>query len=227
MIPTNCYEFQHHFCDSDTIRDILVDPPLTKVERLVKIFVGLGYNRRRLETLPEGVALVFNLAVFMCRQANSASLDRTENTLIGRPDLTMTFSPVSEAVSAPVTSRNASDGMEDLEASTLCRLRWPADKRMKEVRDMFCSSRPVRINVQQRHEVSDHEFVEEQERCLQMICVRTMALPIGRGAVTLHTGSPLVTESAAIPLLCLKGRAPPRGTTVEMDHIDVVPNMER
>ena len=27
-----------------------------------------------------------------------------------------------------------------------------------------------------------------QERCLQMICVRTTALPIGRGSVTLHTG---------------------------------------
>ena len=31
----------------------------------------------------------------------------------------------------------------------------------------------------------------------------------------------------SIPRLCLSGKAPPRGTTVEMDHIEVVPNMDR
>ena len=54
-----------------------------------------------------------------------------------------------------------------------------------------------------------------------------MALPVGRGAVTLRTTTPLPTETLPIPKLCLIGKAPPRGTTVEMDHIEVVPNMEK
>ena len=64
-----------------------------------------------------------------------------------------------------------------------------------------------------RPEVSDHEFVEEQERSLQSLCIRTMALPVGRGAIGFQTANPLPTEPITIPRLCLSGKAPPRGKT--------------
>ena len=50
------------------------------------------------------------------------------------------------------------------------------------------------IGVQQRPEVSDHDFVEEQERNLQSLCIRTMALPVGRGAMAFQCAAPLPTE---------------------------------
>ena len=53
-----------------------------------------------------------------------------------------------------------------------------------------------------------------------------MALPIGRGMAALLTTAPLPTEALAIPPLCLTGRAPPRGTKVELSHIDYSTNME-
>ena len=59
--------------------------------------------------------------------------------------------------------------------------------------------------------MSDHDFVEEQERSLQSLCIRTMALPIGRGAISFQTANPLPTEPITIPRLCLSGKAPPRG----------------
>lgn len=43
--------------------------------------------------------------------------------------------------------------------------------------------------------------------------------------LTLHTTCPVASEPFSIPRLCLIGRAPPRGTTVDLTHIDVVPNM--
>lgn len=46
-----------------------------------------------------------------------------------------------------------------------------------------------------------------------------------RGMFTLRTAAPVVTETLPIPRLCLTGRAPPRGTTVDLSHIEVVPNM--
>ena len=92
---------------------------------------------------------------------------------------------------------------------------------------MLTSSKPVPITVEQAPEVSDHDFMEEQERALLAMCHRTMALPVGRGALTLHTCSPLVTEPLSIPPLCLTGKAPPRGTQVDMEHIESPPNMER
>ena len=57
---------------------------------------------------------------------------------------------------------------------------------------------------------SDHEFIEEQQRHLYATCIRTMALPVGRGMVTLSTYHPVATETLPIPKLCLTGRAPPR-----------------
>lgn len=43
--------------------------------------------------------------------------------------------------------------------------------------------------------------------------------------LTLHTACPVSSEPLPIPRLCLSGRAPPRGTTVDLSHIEVVPNM--
>lgn len=60
------------------------------------------------------------------------------------------------------------------------KLRWPKDQRVNEVRRLLQSSQPVSITIQQRPEVSDHEFIEEQEKHLYALCTRTMALPVGR-----------------------------------------------
>lgn len=62
----------------------------------------------------------------------------------------------------------------------LLSLRWSEDLRVQEVRHMLQSAHPVRIAIVQRPEVSDHDFIEEQERHLYSICIRTMALPVGR-----------------------------------------------
>lgn len=60
------------------------------------------------------------------------------------------------------------------------KLRWPKDQRVNEVKRLLQSSQPVMITIQQRPEVSDHEFIEEQEKHLYALCTRTMALPVGR-----------------------------------------------
>ena len=79
------------------------------------------------------------------------------------------------------------DGLDALD-NELTKLRWPVDRRLNDVQRMLQSVRPVIVKVEQRPDMSDHDFVEEQERCLQSLCVRTMALPVGRGAVTLRCG---------------------------------------
>lgn len=91
---------------------------------------------------------------------------------------------------------------------------------------MLCSSRAVTINIIQRPEVSDHEFLEEQERHLYALCIRTMSLPVGRGMFTLYSSSPVITETLPIPKLNLSGKAPPRGTTIDLSTIEVPPNMD-
>lgn len=48
---------------------------------------------------------------------------------------------------------------------------------------------------------------------------------LNRGMLTLHTACPVSSEPLSVPRLCTTGKAPPRGTTVELNHIEIVPNM--
>lgn len=72
------------------------------------------------------------------------------------------------------------DGMDGVSNSSLWSLRFPEDLRVIEARRLLQSSKPVPIVLVQRPDVSDHDFIEEQERHLYAICTRTMALPVGR-----------------------------------------------
>lgn len=84
-------------------------------------------------------------------------------------------------------------------------MRFNKDHRVAEVRKLLNSSKPVRIAIVQRPDVSDHEFIEEQEKHLHALCTRIMALPVARGMFTLRTSTPIITEQLPIPRLCLTG----------------------
>ncbi|KAM3961524.1 LOW QUALITY PROTEIN: anaphase-promoting complex subunit 1-like [Aphomia sociella] len=99
-------------------------------------------------------------------------------------------------------------GMEHLN-SRLLALLYPQDHRMNEVFNLLQSSIPVTINLTQRPDVSDHDFIEEQEKYLFAVSTRTMALPIARGMVTARTMPCAPTEPLNTPRLCVAGRGPP------------------
>lgn len=116
------------------------------------------------------------------------------------------------------------DGMENTDTALL-RLRFPNDLRINTVRNFLNSSKPVTIDIAQLPSVSDHEFIEEQEKQLFSLCIRTMALSIGRGMFTIRTTTPSCTESLSIPKLCLSGKEVNRGATIELQQIEVPANM--
>lgn len=43
--------------------------------------------------------------------------------------------------------------------------------------------------------------------------------------LTLRTATPIITEPLAAPVLCLTGKAPAKGNTVKLSHIDTPANM--
>lgn len=114
--------------------------------------------------------------------------------------------------------------MENIDTKLL-RLRFADDLRINDVQHFLNSSQPVTIDIVQSPNVSDHEFIEEQEKQLYALSTRTMALPLGRGMFTLRTNSPTSTESLFIPKLCLSGKELERGATIELQQIEVPPNM--
>ena len=121
---------------------------------------------------------------------------------------------------------SAKDGMDKLDWD-LMRMRWPFDKRIKDVRHMLDSATHARIDVpaSQGIELSDQELQEEQNRMLFAISLRTMALPIGRGMFTMSTLVPVITEAIPIPPLTLSGKSAQRGNTIDLSSIEVPPNM--
>eukprot|EP00061_Rhincodon_typus_P011017 g35716.t1 len=54
------------------------------------------------------------------------------------------------------------DGMNDMNQD-LMSLIWNEDLRVQEVRRLLQSTHPVRVNVVQMPEMSDHEYIEEKE----------------------------------------------------------------
>lgn len=118
------------------------------------------------------------------------------------------------------------DGMDQMDTKLL-RLLFPNDLRTQEVRRLLASSRPVTIDIVQALGVSDHDFIEEQERQLFAVCTRTMALPMGRAMFSMRTCTPIATESLTIPKLCLSGRESSKGAAVELQQIEVPANMNQ
>ncbi|XP_026330751.1 anaphase-promoting complex subunit 1 isoform X3 [Hyposmocoma kahamanoa] len=117
-----------------------------------------------------------------------------------------------------------STGMEHLDTKLL-RLLYPRDHRMSEVFNLLQSSTPVTINLTQRPEVSDHDFIEEQEKHLHALSTRTMALPVARGMLTLRSLPCSPTEPLSLPKLSVSGRGPPpRCNTISLPAGDSSPN---
>ncbi|XP_045597695.1 anaphase-promoting complex subunit 1 isoform X2 [Procambarus clarkii] len=216
-------------------------------EKIVLLTDQLGLTVRDIQLLSPGVSLVLMNAQHMCRTCPPENWPASAYHLIHRPDLVahregdaknegdggkrskdpfnIKVRMQEEKKPSPSSTKEDDDGMETLDTDMLA-LRWREDQRIAEVRRMLCSSRAVTINIVQRPEVSDHDFLEEQERHLYALCIRTMSLPVGRGMFTLFTSAPIITETLPIPKLNLSGKAPPRGTTIDLSNIEVPPNMD-
>ncbi|XP_077884433.1 anaphase-promoting complex subunit 1 isoform X2 [Ictidomys tridecemlineatus] len=204
-------------------------------EKLVVWMTSVGFTERDLETLPFGVALPIRDAIYHCREQPASDWPEAVCLLIGRQDLSKQAcegnlprgkSVLSSDVPSGTEAEEEDDGMNDMNHEVMS-LVWSEDLRVQDVRRLLQSAHPVRVNVVQYPELSDHEFIEEKENRLLQLCQRTMALPVGRGMFTLFSYHPVPTEPLPIPKLNLTGRAPPRNTTVDLNsgNIDVPPNM--
>ncbi|XP_025163872.1 anaphase-promoting complex subunit 1 isoform X2 [Harpegnathos saltator] len=202
-------------------------------DQIVLLYHEMDMTKQDLEILPPAVSLMIRDVIHRCRECPPSNWPMRVYELVDRQDLAALDRHLK-----PPKSRQYVDGetknytVKDPEQDdgmgfddTILKLRFSKDHRVAEVRRLLNSSKPVRIAIVQRSNVSDHEFIEEQERHLHTLCTRTMALPVARGMFTLRTSTPMITEQLPIPRLCLTGKAPPRGTTVELAHIDVPPNM--
>lgn len=206
-------------------------------EKIVSLLVKLGIDLDQLSRWPSGVVAPLQDAMVECQDSPALGWGPAACRLVGREDLAelstqkqrkclakMPVPSVHENIKQGSSFTEKDNGFELLNKE-MCKLKFSRDQRIGEACRMLQSSVPVCISIQQRPEVSDHEFVEEQERHLYGLCIRTMALPVGRGMMTLRSCQPVLADPLPIPKLCLTGRVPLRNATVDMSHIEVPPNM--
>ncbi|KAL0039031.1 hypothetical protein WJX77_005730 [Trebouxia sp. C0004] len=105
------------------------------------------------------------------------------------------------------------DGMEGLNTKA-AKLRFGRDLRLLEVRRLLSSAEPTTVRIANAPEVGDPEMQALQQARLLALGMRTMTLPLGRGALTLGTLRPIPTEPLCIPDLCLAGRLPQQHNAV-------------
>ncbi|XP_034650000.1 anaphase-promoting complex subunit 1 [Drosophila subobscura] len=224
-----------------------------KYHQLLELLLAMHYTRQDIERFPAAVHLIVAEALEQARVSPPMSSSMSAYDLILRPELAshFTLAFLEKSIEQPHCGRvykedslsarcamSAGQGRMTTEPDTdlrhddmdnmdtkLLRLRFPDDMRVEEVRRLLSSSEPVPIEVHQSPGTSDHEFIEEQEKQLFALCARTMTLPLGRGMFTLRTLLPKPSDSMPMPKLCLVGREPHKGTTIEMQQIEFPANM--
>ncbi len=182
-----------------------------------------GWTREDLNALPAGVGLPLRYALFRCQLDPPTDWPDEAYKLINRQDMCQSsagYTIRTASSNAPElnlktdSQRNksgcgggnnkeeyAEDGMEEVIELPIWKLLFPRDHRIQEIRRLLCSSRPVAVVLpaSQQQGLSEHELIEEREKQLLVLCIRIMALSVGRGMLTLHTATPTVTETLSIP----------------------------
>ncbi|GCC32344.1 hypothetical protein chiPu_0010805 [Chiloscyllium punctatum] len=162
--------------------------------KLVVSLTNLGFTLKDLETVPFGVALPIRDAIYHCREQPSSDWSEAACSLIGRQDLSKqahegnlhkTKSAIGHVLlpdgASGTEAEEEEDGMNDM-SQDLMSLIWNEDLRVQEVRRLLQSTHPVRVNVIQMPEMSDHEYIEEKENSRGKSLVSTEAVQYLEGS---------------------------------------------
>jgi anaphase-promoting complex subunit 1 len=94
---------------------------------------------------------------------------------------------------------------------------FPDDNRVREAARLLRSSRPLFLRVPRPPELTDHDYERSKQERLLLLCRRAVAVPLGRGMLTLGTHGVLSAEPLRLPHIVLAGRVPPAHATLALD----------
>lgn len=213
-------------------------------EDVVKSILSEGYaNITELnESFPPGIVLPIIEVLTSFRNTEDISIQDIPAwspeswTLVGREDISMNlthqqdkkyqFNPLKnlkgslpesmiEQIDPKCFVDDDQDGLLPLELSSA--LLFPKDNRIHEAVRLLRSSRPMFLKVTRAVEVNDHDFERLKQKRLHSLSLRSLALPVGRGMMTIGNLQPIPAEPLPVPELCLRGRVPPTNAGITLD----------
>jgi hypothetical protein len=200
---------------------------------VVKILLEEGFTDPEAlrDELPVGIALPLLELFHRCRTSQTSSLNDINPevwSLIGRDDMNKKRSEsanrespskcsISRKASHPTSSSGNADkdGIAELELTSS--MLFSEDNRIREAGRLLRSSKPSYLRVPRAIEVSDHDYERQKQEKLLLLSRRILALPLGRGMLTIGNLKPVPAEPLPLPELCLSGRVPPTNTTMALD----------
>ena len=192
---------------------------------------GIYHSIQLHDELPVGVALPLLETIRRCR-LDPPQVDSAGNCwppaafdLVGRNDLAQFLSQSKLGPSSctnhivedgsPSSNDPDNDGLVGLEEYSS--MIFPDDNRVREAARLLRSSRPLFLRVPRPVELSDHDYERSKQEALMLLCRRSIALPVGRGMLTLGTHNMLSAEQLLIPNIVLNGRVPPNMGILALD----------
>jgi anaphase-promoting complex subunit 1 len=207
---------------------------------------GFSSSQAMMQEFSPGVSLALLEVIHRCRycptllDVEKSGWTAAALELVGRQDLSLninggehnskvnSFATEDELADSSVTGSFSEldedkDGLVLLERSAI--FLFPNDNRVHEAARLLRSSRPMFLRVERALEVSDHEYEKQKQKRLMELSIRSLALPIGRGMLTIGNFHPVPAEMYPLPELCLKGRVPPTNATMRLDISECAPDM--
>lgn len=90
------------------------------------------------------------------------------------------------------------DGSAEVDRQTITRLIFKDDRRFAEASKILNTSRPTIAYIEAEPEWTDSDLLEAQKEHVQMLAMRTLAIPAGRGLLFFSARIPLLTEKFPI-----------------------------
>jgi hypothetical protein len=214
---------------------------------VVQILIEEGFTEPSIlrDEVPLGVAVPLLEVLQRCRTEQNMPEFKDPRVLflLGREDLrrnvqTSGCPSVTSYVAASQDTLQCMDytneisNIEDKDRDGVCQreitssMLYPEDNRVREVGRLLRSSRPVYLSVERAIEVSDHEYERLKQDKLLLLSRRVLALPVGRGMLTVGNLQPVPAEPLPLPDLCLVGRVPPANAMLALDTTECAADLK-
>ncbi|KAI9680873.1 MAG: Anaphase-promoting complex subunit 1 [Caeruleum heppii] len=207
---------------------------------VVEAMAQLRINAEFLESLPEGIAFPLREAIVVCQSNPPTTWSQAELNLIRRDDLITLLSPdmphkeqtKSQAVPTHEAARDVHsichstfesenigsfDGSAEQDRQSVTRLIFSEDRRFVEASRLVMSGRMSVARCAPEPDWSESDLLEAQKELVQIVAIRTLAVPAGRGPLYFSARHPLLTEKFPITGFNLSCVMKPSNNTVTAD----------
>ncbi|KTW27900.1 anaphase promoting complex subunit 1 [Pneumocystis jirovecii RU7] len=204
-----------------SLYETLLNPKLP-LQDVVTQMVEYKFTLDHLKRLPDGVAVPLRDAIRYSQENPLPNWGVEALQLIDRKDLEYRitvgderprrFPPtLSQKKPEPKDTKTICQEVSDLEAhvssdrfseedhKAVTKLIFREDRRLQEVGKLLQISKQTVVRIDLRPEMSEHEIVSVQQTLAQIIAIRTLSIPIGRGLYAYSSKTPLPTEKFPIP----------------------------